>query len=81
MKTLGYYYDQVSREIMTQQISSRVKLVQGTTPTTGQVGNTDTLWLETLHPVGHELDVTWTVDGTVVPNSANRRTLELATWR
>ena len=66
MKTLGYYYDQVSREVMTQRISSRVKLVDASTPTTGQVGNTDTLWLDTQHPVDHELNVTWSLDGTVV---------------
>jgi hypothetical protein len=77
MKTLGYYYDQVSREIMTQRISSRVKLVDASTPTTGQVGNTDTLWLDTQHPVDHELDVTWSLDGTIVPNSANKRNLKL----
>ena len=76
MKTLGYYYDQVSREVMTQRISSRVKLVDASTPTTGQVGNTDTLWLDTQHPVDHELDVTWSLDGTVVPNGANRRNAE-----
>src|SRR3954468_10369331 len=77
MKTLGYYYDQVSREVMTRQISSRVRLVDASTPTTGQVGNTDTLWLDTQHPVDHELDVTWTLDGTVIPNSADRRSLQL----
>src|SRR3954454_8842498 len=77
MKTLGFYYDQVSREVMTQRISARVKLVDGSTPTTAPVGNTDTLWLETQHPVDHELNVTWALDGTVVPNSANRRTLRL----
>ena len=77
MKTLGFYYDQVSREVMTQKISGKVKLVDGSTPTTGQVGNTDTLWLETQHPVDHELNVTWSLDGTVIPNTANVRTLKL----
>ena len=33
MKTLGYYFDQVSRERMTQRISSRANLFQGGTPT------------------------------------------------
>src|SRR4051812_11646705 len=78
MKTLGFYYDQVSREVMTQRISARVKLVDGSTPTASPVGNTDTLWLETQHPVDHELNVTWALDGAVVPNSANRRKLRLA---
>jgi hypothetical protein len=36
MKTLGYYFDQVSREPMTQRISSRASLFQGSTPA-GQV--------------------------------------------
>ncbi|HEY6891559.1 MAG TPA: M64 family metallopeptidase [Solirubrobacter sp.] len=77
MKTLGYYYDQVSREVMTRQISSRVKLVDASTPTAGQVGNTDTLWLDTQHPVDHQLNVTWSLDGTVIPNTANLRNLKL----
>ena len=78
MKTLGYYYDQVSREVMTSKISGKVKLVDASTPTTGQVGNTDTLWLDTQHPVDHQLNVTWSLDGTVIPNSANLRNLKLA---
>src|SRR4051794_19070692 len=77
MKTLGYYYDQVSREVMTQRISSRVKLVDASTPTAAPVGNTDTLWLDTQHPVDHQLNVTWSLDGTVIPNSANKRNLKL----
>src|SRR3954471_10565060 len=78
MKTLGFYYDQDSREVMTQRISAKVKLVDASTPTTAQVGNTDTLWVETQHPVDHELNVTWSLDGTVLTGSANRRTLRLA---
>src|SRR3954469_6259141 len=77
MKTLGYYSDQVSREVMTQRISSRVKLVDASTPTTGPVGNTDTLWLDTQHPVDHQLNVTWSLDGTVIPGSADKRSLKL----
>jgi hypothetical protein len=78
MKSLGYYYDQVSRERMTQRISARVNLVERSTPTTEPVGRTDTVWVETLHPVDHELNVTWTLDGTDVPNSANDRSLRLS---
>jgi hypothetical protein len=78
MRTLGYQYDQVSREVMTQKISSKVKLVDSSTPTTAQVGNTDELWVETQHPVDHELDVTWAVDGTTVANTSNSRNFSLA---
>ncbi|WP_064750337.1 M64 family metallopeptidase [Solirubrobacter soli] len=78
MKTLGYYYDQVSREVMTQKISAKVKLVDASTPTTTPVGNTDTLWIDTQHPVDHQLNVTWSLDGTVIPNTANLRNLKLS---
>jgi hypothetical protein len=78
MKTLGYYYDQVSREVMTQKIAAKVKLVDASTPTTAQPGRTDTVWVETQHPVDHELDVTWAVDGTAVPDTGNARSLDLS---
>ncbi|WP_433331085.1 M64 family metallopeptidase [Spirillospora sp. CA-294931] len=63
MKTLGYYFDQPSRERMTQRISAKVNLIQAHTPSDAPVGADRTLWLETMHPTGHQLDVTWTVDG------------------
>ncbi|ADB31395.1 hypothetical protein Kfla_2319 [Kribbella flavida DSM 17836] len=75
MKVLGYYFDQVSRERMTQRISSRATLFQGSTPP-GVVSADQVLWLQTLHPASHELDVTWTLDGTVL-DTANSRALDL----
>lgn len=66
MKKLGYYYDQVSRERMTQAIAQKVSLVQDATPS-GTVGADRVLWLETLHPVSQPLRIVWTVDGRPVP--------------
>ncbi len=77
MKTLGYYYDQVSREVMTQRISAKVKLVDASTPTDASVGRDQVVWLETQHPVDHTLDVAWALDGTTVPNSADALDLDL----
>ncbi|MEU8118929.1 M64 family metallopeptidase [Spirillospora sp. NPDC049024] len=71
MKTLGYYYDQVARERMTQRISGKVNLVQANTPTNAPVGDDRVLWVETMHPSGHSLSVTWTVDGKTVGRGAN----------
>ncbi|RKS79274.1 IgA peptidase M64 [Actinomadura pelletieri DSM 43383] len=71
MKSLGYYFDQVSRERMTERIASKVNLVQDHTPTTAPVGDDRVLWVETMHPTGHQLTVTWTVDGKAVGNGAN----------
>ncbi|TDD62230.1 peptidase [Kribbella antibiotica] len=77
MKTLGYYFDQISRERMTQRISARAALFQTSTPT-GQVAADQVVWLQTLHPSSHELDLTWTLDGRTLP-TGNRRAVDLAT--
>ncbi|XRQ07347.1 M64 family metallopeptidase [Actinomadura welshii] len=66
MKSLGYYYDQVAREQMTQRISAKVNLIQAHTPNNTAVGDDRVLWVETMHPSTHRLSVSWTVGGRVV---------------
>ncbi len=77
MKTLGYAFDQVGREVMVQKISGKVNLLQGHTPNTGPVGDDRTVWVETLHPVGGELDVVWRLDGRPLHRAGDARTLDL----
>ncbi|MFA1540260.1 M64 family metallopeptidase [Actinomadura monticuli] len=77
MKTLGYYYDQVARERMTERISGKVSLVQAHTPADAPVGDDRVLWVETMHPTGHRLSVTWTVDGKPVRKGSNLDLSEL----
>jgi hypothetical protein len=82
MRTLGFYFDQVSREIMTQRISGRRntnQLAIRHTPTNRPIGGNEVLWVETPHPVYHELEVTWTVNDEPVPDTGNSRNLALAT--
>ncbi|WP_267242549.1 M64 family metallopeptidase [Streptomyces sp. PR69] len=62
MKTLGYAFDQVEREVLTQRISAKVDLVQDHTPNTAPIGDDRTVWVDTLHPLGGELDVVWRLD-------------------
>jgi hypothetical protein len=78
MKTLGYYFDQVSREQMTQRISAKTNILADGVPSTSPVGADRVLWVETMYPVSHQLDVTWAVDGTVLP-TAGSRSLDLST--
>lgn len=78
MKTLGYPFDQVQREIMTQAISAKLDLVEDHTPGTDPIGADRTVWVDTLHPVGGELDVTWRLDGTRVRGTDNARSLDLS---
>jgi hypothetical protein len=76
MKTLGYYFDQVERERMTQRISVKTSILSDGVPA-GAVGADRVLWIETMYPVSHQLDVTWTVDG--VRKATGARGLDLST--
>ncbi|MEU6204098.1 M64 family metallopeptidase [Micromonospora musae] len=81
MKSLGFYFDQVAREQMTERIASRVDILAGGTETGQPIGADRVVRVETLHPVSHELTVSWTVDGTTVPGTGNSRALDLRTLR
>ncbi|MFF5262495.1 M64 family metallopeptidase [Actinomadura viridis] len=81
MKTLGYYFDQPARERMTQRVSGKVNLIQDATPNGAPVGADRVLWLETMHPTGHELAVRWTVDGRELRQARGARNLDLARLR
>ncbi|MFE2011969.1 M64 family metallopeptidase [Streptomyces sp. NPDC059491] len=63
MKTLGYSFDQVEREVMVGAVSAKVNLVQDHTPNAAPVGADRIVWVDTLHPVGGALSVTWRLDG------------------
>jgi hypothetical protein len=78
MRSLGYYFDQVSRERMTQRISAKTRILQDATPATAPVGADRVVWVETMYPVGHQLDVTWTLDGTTLP-TGGARAVDLST--
>jgi hypothetical protein len=81
MKSLGFAFDEVSRERMTQRIASRVSILQGATPATAAIGADRVVWVDTLHPVSHPLDVSWSVDGTVVPGTGDARSIDLRALR
>ena len=77
MRWLGFYFDQVSREHMTQRITglrNANEMPVSSTPE-GEVGPNDVVWVETMHPRFHELDVTWEINGEVVPNRITAVTL------
>ncbi|MFJ5075359.1 M64 family metallopeptidase [Streptomyces sp. NPDC088553] len=80
MKTLGYAFDQVEREVMVRAISTKVNLIQDHTPNTSPLGADRTVWVDTLHPVGGALTVTWRLDGRTLP-TRGARTVDLRTLR
>lgn len=75
MKTLGYAFDQVGREVMVKAISGKVNLIQDHTPDSAPVGADRTVFVDTMHPVGGELDTVWRLDGKPVAKSV--RSLDL----
>ena len=79
MRTLGYAFDQVSREVMTRQISGRRDLKRLAVDATQdrEVATDDVLWVETPHPTYHDLDVEWSVDGDPVKDARGARSLAL----
>lgn len=79
MISLGYYFDQVSRERMTARISTFTQLIAAGTPADSPVSRRQVVWIETPSPVYHELDVTWRLDGQVVATPVrNARQLDLS---
>ncbi|GLI01392.1 M64 family metallopeptidase [Phytohabitans aurantiacus] len=80
MRWIGFPFDQVGREIMTQRISGRRDtnaMALSSTPTDQPAGATDVLWVETQHPTYHQLDVAWSLNGSTL-DTHNSRNLDLA---
>jgi len=71
MKSLGYYFDQVSREVMTAAITAKTSVIADATPTAAPVGADRVLWVEPMRPVSHSLTTTWKVDGAELPGDAD----------
>jgi hypothetical protein len=80
MISLGYYFDQVSLERMVQRISGQVELIAASTPADSPRSAREVIWVETAHPVYHELELTWQIDGRTIPAAANRTYLSLSDW-
>ncbi|WP_205856286.1 M64 family metallopeptidase, partial [Phytoactinopolyspora endophytica] len=82
MRWIGFYFDQVGREHMVGRISGQrlaAEMNLRHTPE-GEVNRDGVLWVETMQPKYHEVDVEWRVggqDGDVV-QTGDSRYLDLA---
>jgi hypothetical protein len=81
MKSLGFYMDQISREIVAANISASISLVDESTPTDRPVARDGKVFVDTVYPVYHSLDVTWSVNGTAVPSVKDDRVVDVKALR
>lgn len=79
MRHTGFYFDQVGREQMTQRITGmrNANAMPLLSAPVGEVGPADVVWVETMHPRFHILDVTWEINGNVIADMHNSRHLKL----
>lgn len=77
MISIGYYFDQVSRERMVQRISEQVTLIAASTPADAPLAAGGVIRVETAHPNFHELEVSWRADGKEVASARNSRHFSL----
>lgn len=77
MISLGYYFDQVSRERMVQRISERAGLITGSTPTDKPLFSGEQVWVDVAHPVYHDLTIAWRVGDRDIASAANQPYLNL----
>ncbi|WHY75416.1 M64 family metallopeptidase [Neobacillus sp. WH10] len=80
MRHTGFYFDQVSREQMTQRITGmrNANMMPLSSTPVGEVGLNNVVWVETMHPRFHALDVAWEVNGNILSETHNSRYLKLA---
>ncbi|MFC0299234.1 M64 family metallopeptidase [Virgibacillus soli] len=82
MRHTGFYFDQVSREQMTQRITGmrNAEEMPLTSTPEGEIGKDEILSVETMYPRFHLLDVTWAINGEIVANTNNARHLDLSKY-
>src|SRR5699024_7382084 len=79
MRHTGFYFDQVSREQLTQRITGMRETGEMPLSSTseGEVSAEEILWVETMYPRFHVLDVEWEVNGEKIKGTDNTRYLNL----
>ncbi|MHC4220560.1 MAG: M64 family metallopeptidase [Planctomycetota bacterium] len=76
MRTLGRPFNLPSAEGLILEIYKIVDPIDDSTPTGHILAATDTVFVDPMDPVGHSLEVAWSLDASPIPN-ATAATLEL----
>ena len=77
MRTFGQPFNSPSREALVMAIYRQVRPIDSSTPITATLTPDDTIMVVPLNPIGHDLTVTWRVNGTIIAAAQNQHTLPL----
>jgi hypothetical protein len=79
MRSLGRRFNGPSAEAFIKEIYREVSPIDQHTPNDQPLGPNDSVTVTPMSPVGHQLDITWAVDGQTVAVGSGEMTLDLST--
>ncbi len=78
MRSLRQPFNSPSREALVMALYRRVRPIDRSTPITATLTPNDTITVMPLQPSGHQLTVTWRVNGSIIAAAQNQHQLRLA---
>lgn len=78
MRTLGKRFNSPGREALVMAMYRHVRPIDSSTPITATLMPDDTITVTPLQPIGHDLTVTWRVNGTIITAVQDHYQLHLA---
>ncbi len=79
MRSLGRLFNAPSAEALIKEIYREVSPIDEHTPNDQPIDANASVTVTPMSPIGHALDVTWTVGGQIVATGAGEMTLDLST--
>ena len=78
MISIGYYFDQVSRERMVQRISEQTNLIARARATDTPLGINELVCIEPAQPNFHSLEITWQLNGVEMKDRRGASCVDMA---
>jgi len=78
MRSLGRPFSPINAEALIQEFYSEIRPIESATPVTPDPDADSTLVVVPAQPVGHDLDITWFVNGDEIAGTAGQTSLDLA---
>ncbi|MBO6738938.1 MAG: hypothetical protein JJ916_03675 [Phycisphaerales bacterium] len=79
MRNLGRPFNLPSAERLIHQIYKEVSPIDDGTPDGAVLGRDDVAWVMPMQPVGHDLEVVWYLDGSIIVSAFGQDQVDLST--